>query len=434
MEPIVTHVIRGNELCIPRFELVVVDGPDKGKRVVSVTDELTIGTSTGASLVLTDPAVSRLHCVLRATERGLELRDLGSRNGTRVGSIDIVRGFIRASARVMLGSTTVVASVREDELAHPLGSAAGFGDLIGGSLAMRRLYPLLDRAAAGDSTVLIHGETGSGKELVAETIHLASTRRRAPFVTIDCAALSRELAESELFGHVRGAFTGADTDRHGAFAAADGGTVFLDEIGDLPLALQPLLLRALESKTIRRLGETTSRAVDVRVIAASHRDLRVEVNAKRFRSDLYYRLDVVRVVVPPLRDRDGDIALLATAIWSQFRHDAIPPALITELAAQSWPGNVRELKNAVERVAVVGWAPQPEGARRQVSYTEAKQQVIDRWERPFIERLLETHDYNLSRAARAAQMGRTHLRQLARVFELRQVQDVGDGDRGTEKP
>jgi Sigma-54 interaction domain/Inner membrane component of T3SS, cytoplasmic domain len=275
-----TQHIRGQTLYVRRFEVTVVDGPNRGVRVQSHDDELVIGTADGVDLKLDDPAVSRHHCALRASPRGLELRDLGSTNGTLVGELEVVRGYVKSGARFKLGATTLVATVLDDEIAHPLDPADHFGDLIGASPAMRRIYPLLERCASSDATVLIRGETGTGKELVAEALHLASARRDAPFVVVDCGALPRQLIESELFGHVRGAFTGADVDRVGAFQQAHGGTIFLDEIGELALDLQPVLLRALEARTIRPVGGSTTREVDVRVLAATHRDLRVEVNGR----------------------------------------------------------------------------------------------------------------------------------------------------------
>jgi transcriptional regulator with GAF, ATPase, and Fis domain len=416
----ITHAVRGGAMFIRRFEVVVVDGPDHGARAVSDDDELTVGSATGASLRLSDPAVSRLHCVIRVGERGLELRDLGSTNGTFLGEHEIVRAFVRTGARIRLGATTIAVTIMDDELERPLASADRFGELLGASAAMRRLYPLLEDYARRDATVLIQGETGTGKEVVAETIHEASPRRGRPFVIVDCSALARQLAESELFGHVRGAFTGAELEREGAFAEADGGTIFLDEIGELPLELQPLLLRALDAKTIRKVGTNQHRSIDVRVIAASHRDLRVEVNAKRFRADLYYRLNVLRVAVPPLRERDGDIALLAGHFWRQFRPEPIEPRLLAELVTQSWPGNVRELRNTIERCALVGWTPPDD---RSQSYGQAKEAATQQWERHWVERLLALHDNNVSRAARAAQMGRSHLRQLAQRYGLRPIAD-----------
>ena len=423
-----TETVRGNAIFIRRFEVAVVDGADRGTKVLSSEDELTIGTAAGCQLQLTDPAVSRHHCAIRVTSRGLELRDLGSTNGTFAADVEVVRGYIPSGVRVRLGKTTVTITVLADEIAQPLADETRFGDLIGASSAMRRLYPMLARCASSDATVLVRGETGTGKELVAEAIHLASARGTRPFVVVDCGALPRQLTESELFGHVRGAFTGADTDRVGAFEQAHGGTLFLDEIGELPTDLQPLLLRVLENRTIRRVGTNDHREVDVRVIAASHRDLRTEVNNKRFRADLYYRLNILHLEIPPLRERDNDITLLVQHFWQMLRpNDPIPADLVRELDARAytWPGNVRELRNVVERAALLGPASRAP-ARDVVSYADAKERVVLDWERRWLERLLADHDHNLSRAARAAQVGRAHLRQLVRRHGLARPTDDGE--------
>ena len=411
-----TIAIRGESLRVRQFEVVVTSGPDQGARIRSQSDELSIGSADGNDLKLTDPAVSRHHCALHAEERGLVLLDLGSRNGTYVDDVEIVSGYLKSGVRLRIGHSTLQVHILDDELEQPIASGDRFGPLVGASAAMRRMYPLVEQCAASNATILIVGETGTGKELIAEAIHERSRRARGPFVVIDCSALSHELAESELFGHERGAFTGADVQRIGAFESADGGTIFLDEIGELPLDLQPLLLRVLEARTIRRVGSTEQRAVDVRVVAASHRDLRTLVNDKRFRADLFYRLNVVRIAVPPLRERTGDIELLAAELWPTFRPGtAAPPALLAHLAGQSWPGNVRELRNAVERAALLGWQPERTSAPHELlTYGEAKERAIWDWERRWVERLLASHGGNLSRAARATKMGRSHLRELAR--------------------
>jgi transcriptional regulator with GAF, ATPase, and Fis domain len=419
-----THGIRGDSIFIRRFEVTVVDGPDRGLRAVSSDEELTIGTAQGCQLQVSDASVSRHHCAIRVTARGLELRDLGSTNGTFVGEHEIVRGYIKSGARLRLGTTTISVDILADEIAQPLATEATFGDLVGASPAMRRLYPMLERCAKSDVTVLIEGETGTGKELVAEAIHLSSARKSRPFVVVDCGALPRQLTESELFGHIRGAFTGAESDRVGAFEQATGGTIFLDEIGELALELQPLLLRALENQTIRRVGTNEQQAIDVRVIAATHRDLRVEVNEKRFRADLYYRLNVMRIVMPALRDRTGDIRLLAKHFWQMFRPDqSAPEELLLELESQTWPGNVRELRNLVERAALIGYTTAL-GTDTDVPYGEAKQRALGDWERRYLQRLLAAHDHNLARAARAAQMGRSNLRQLVRRYGLGRSDDA----------
>ncbi|MGE5181920.1 MAG: sigma 54-interacting transcriptional regulator, partial [Acidobacteriota bacterium] len=343
------------------------------------------------------------------------LRDLGSRNGTFVGDVEAVVAYVKNDARIRIGQTTIKVEILDHDLEQPIATGDRLGPILGGSPAMRRLYPVIEQCGRGNATVLITGETGTGKELIAEAIHAASARRKKPFVVIDCSALSHDLAESELFGHERGAFTGADTPRTGAFETADGGTIFLDEIGELPLALQPLLLRALENRTIRRIGSNDQRHVDVRVIAASHRDLRELVNTKRFRSDLFYRINVIRLVVPPLRERTVDIPVLASHFWRSFRSDEPPQALLDQLARQSWPGNVRELRNAVERAALIGWSPeQAPAAADELTYQQAKERAIWDWEAKWVERLINAHAGNLSRAARAVKMGRSRLRELAR--------------------
>jgi transcriptional regulator with GAF, ATPase, and Fis domain len=412
-----TLLVRDGTVLIRQFEVTVVEGVDRGKRCASTSDELSIGTAEGNDLQLTDPSVSRHHCVLRIDERGLEMTDLGSRNGTIAGAgkLELVRGYLSSGVRVNLGQTTIAIEILDRDVVQPISAADRFGPILGGSPAMRRLYPLIEQCGRAASTVLVIGETGTGKELIAEAIHAASDRRHGPFVVIACGALSHDLAESELFGHEAGAFTGASTARAGAFEAAHGGTIFLDEIGELPIALQPLLLRALENRTVRRIGSNRQRPVDVRVIAAGHRDLRELVNAKRFRLDLYYRLHVIRIAVPPLRDRPGDVALLAGQFWRALRSDPIPAAFVEQLAAQSWPGNVRELRNAVERAAQFGWTPQRVPVvRARESFGEAKARVLSDWERSWVEELLAEHGGNLSRAARAARMGRSNLRELAR--------------------
>jgi two-component system response regulator GlrR len=412
-----TQAVRGHAYIVRQFEARVVAGADRDKACVSCGTELSIGTAEGSDLQLSDPSVSRHHCALRTSERGLELRDLGSRNGTSVGDCEVVRAFVRDGARIVVGQTTIAVRVLDAEIEQPLATTDHLVGLIGGSPAMRRIYPIIEQCARGAATVLVRGETGTGKELVAEAIHELSPRRAAPFVVVDCGALSAELAESELFGHERGAFTGADTARAGAFEQADGGTIFLDEIGELPLALQPILLRALENRTVKRVGAGgRTRTVDVRVVAASHRDLRAQVNDKRFRADLYYRLAVIHIDVPPLRDRDGDVPLLAARFWQTFRPDRAPPdALLARLASQAWPGNVRELRNAVERAALLGWNPEAD-APADPSYQVAKEQAVWAWERQWVARLVATHGGNLSRASRAAEMGRRHLRELCRRY------------------
>ncbi len=428
MSDVATRVltVRGESFYTRRFKLEVIEGPDRGTQVVSEREELTIGGERGVDLQLTDPSVSRHHCVLRASSRGLEIRDLASTNGTSVAGCEIVRAFITSGTRLRIGRSVIAVDVLADEIEQPIAASDHFGGLIGASLAMRRLYPILDRFAQSDANVLLTGETGTGKELAAEAIHEASRRAAEAFVALNCGALPAHLTESELFGHVRGAFTGADVARTGAFAEANGGTIFLDEIGELPLALQPLLLRVLETQTFRPLGGAADRHVNVRVIAATHLDLREAVNERRFRSDLYFRLHVLPLELPPLREREGDVELLATRFWRELRRTEPPTALIAELARQRWPGNVGELRNAVERAALIGWAPDEASDAAELSYGEAKERASLAWEREWVGTLLARHDGNLSAAARSARMGRTYLRKLARRHGIAKIVEGDD--------
>jgi transcriptional regulator with GAF, ATPase, and Fis domain len=310
-----------------------------------------------------------------------------------------------------------------------------FGPLVGPSPAMRELFAQLARVAGSEATVLVQGESGTGKEMVARAIHDASPRARNPFVIVDCAALPENLIEAELFGHVRGAFTGAGEGRAGAIEAAAGGTVFLDEIGELPLAMQPKLLRVLESRQVRRLGETQQHPVDVRFISATNRDLRRMVNEREFREDLYFRLAVLPIVVPPLRDRPEDILALVQHFVPEQRRDLIGPELIRKLLDRRWSGNVRELRNFVERALTFGAAEalamsaapaSGEGGARaddvadraHLPYREARERALDDFERGYVAQLLARHNYEVAAAAQAAGVNRAYLYRLARKHRL----------------
>jgi two-component system response regulator GlrR len=261
------------------------------------------------------------------------VRDLESRNGTWLGGTRVTEVIVEDQATITIGKTTLRVGMAEADLGRPE-ARSSFGAAVGASPAMKQLFGILERVSPSDSTVLLLGETGTGKEVLARAIHERSTRAHAPFVVVDCGSVAASLIESELFGHVRGSFTGAVADRNGAFLAADSGTIFLDELGELPLELQPRLLRVLEGGYVRRVGEDKSRRVDVRVIAATHRDLEAEVAANRFRRDLYYRLAVVPITVPPLRDRLDDLQLLAEHfVKSMGRGDfPLPRSLMTRFA------------------------------------------------------------------------------------------------------
>jgi two-component system, NtrC family, response regulator GlrR len=435
-----THVLDGRlrELAFARCRLVVVEGPDRGRSELTSATELAVGTAAANQLVLTDPTVSRHHFVITATPRGYHVRDTGSTNGTFLAGHRVESAYLVDGSVLRAGITTLRFEAADGEIREPLSDEDRFGRALGRSPAMRRLFALLPRIAASPSTVLVEGETGTGKSLLARAIHTAGPRAKGPFVVVDCGAIPAALIESELFGHERGAFTGAVAARAGAFEAAAGGTVFLDEIGELPLDMQPKLLHAIEERAVRRLGSTHPVALDVRIIAATNRDLREAVNRGGFRSDLYYRLNIVKLRLAPLRERAGDVPLLVEAFYRDLTGDPnalAPPALVSALAQHDWPGNVRELRAAVERSLLVddpsqwralldeapaGGAVAGDGETFDdaLTFRAAKEAATMRWERWYIGELLRRHGGNLSRASRAARMDRTHLRELARRYQL----------------
>ena len=416
----------GDHLLVRRFRLRVQAGPSAGVVYQSTGSRVAIGTHRSNELVLEDRTMSRFHCEIRLVDGRPQVRDLGSRNGTWIDGVGVESGYLADRSELACGQTKLRFEIGDDEVRVPLSASARFGLVVGRSPAMREVFDVLERVAPTDATVLLYGETGSGKDLSAESIHRASPRRERPYVAVDCGALPGQLLESELFGHERGAFTGADRARPGAFEVADGGTLFLDEIGELPLDLQPKLLRALGSGQIQRVGGTPRR-VDVRIVAATNRDLKREVNHRRFRSDLYYRLAVVEVRLPPLRERGADMPLLVEAILADLgaagRREAaalLSPGVLAELARHQWPGNVRELRNHIERVLAAGAPPLPADGEagglmvsvpleRDLPFHTARDRCLAAFERAYLEELLRRHDNNASQAARAAGLARSQL-------------------------
>ena len=428
-------------VAVPRLTIKVErEGGKATSRTLVYDGELCrVGTHTANELVLADPAVSRFHCRLLRAEGGWHVRDSGSLNGTRLDTVRVRDADLPAEGVLVVGDSVlrVRATEAAGEAIVPLTPA--FGQMAGKSVAMRRLFHLLEKVAASEINVLVEGESGTGKELVATEIVRQGPRADKPFVIVDCGAISPNLVESELFGHVRGAFTGADRDRVGAFEAADGGTVFLDEIGELRLELQPKLLRAIEAREIRRVGETKARKVNVRVISATNRDLEREVNRGRFREDLYFRLAVLNVRVPPLRERVEDLVLLIRVFLASLgesdQERLFAPAVLEELARHDWPGNVRELRNYVERTVVLQSAS-PASSRRgsgaaetsaqapakadlAVPFKLAKETAVDTFERGYLGALLHQAGGNMSKAARMAGMDRMYLHRLAQKHGLR---------------
>ena len=410
-------------LLVHRLRLVVQAGADAGASVLSEGKPIVIGTHESCDLVLDDRAVSRFHCEVLLVDGSPVIRDLGSRNGTWVNGVPVLHAPLLKDALIALGRTTLQLDIGKRVKVNICGRTS-FGRLVGRSQAMREVYGLLERAAGSDLTVLLEGPTGTGKDLAAEAIHAGSDRRDGPFVVVDCGAMPPRLAASEIFGHERGAFTGAVDTRIGAIEAAHGGTVFLDEIGELDPQLQPQLLRAVERREVKRIGASAYRSIDVRFIAATHRDLRTAVNSGGFRSDLFYRLAVLRVRMPALAEHVEDLPVLVDALLDDLgaRDRAAVDAIRSEsflmhLAHHSWPGNVRELRNYLERSLILE-SPEPLFAGQghlaptiDTSQTlrAARQQWLDSFERRYLEKLLEDQGGNIKAAARAADVDRTHL-------------------------
>jgi transcriptional regulator with GAF, ATPase, and Fis domain len=431
-------------LTLSRCALLVLSGEQKGEQRVLEGDLLRIGKSSGSGLQLRDGTVSRDHCEIVRDEKGYLLRDLGSTNGTLLDGALIREGYLRPGSLITVGRVELKVHTYAERIELLPSEREQFGELVGKDPAMREVFGLLERLAGTDATLLVSGETGTGKDVLARSVHAHGPRRDKPFVAVDCGALVSTLIESELFGHEKGAFTGALERRAGAFEVASGGTLFLDEIGELPLELQSKLLRALETRRIRRVGGSVEIAVDLRVIAASNRNLQAEVERGKFRSDLYFRLAVVPIHLPPLRKRKGDVPLLARHLLSRIarEHDAgAPPpeldaAALDALAAHDWPGNVRELRNALERAALLargtgrplalpwlsplgavpaGGPAQPEEAAfdPRLTYGDTRARFEAEFERRYVSWLLARHEGNVSAAAREAGMDRKHLHKLA---------------------
>ncbi|HEY0251634.1 MAG TPA: sigma 54-interacting transcriptional regulator, partial [Kofleriaceae bacterium] len=349
------------EQVISTLRVEVVDGPDKGKDATS-SDQVSVGTAKDNGLAIGDFTVSRYHLEITVKPNGIAIADLGSTNGTYVGAVRIDRATVPAGTLVRLGGTTIKLedagrrTVKLDGRTHELSG------MLARAPQMVKLFADIQRVAQTPTSVLIFGESGTGKERVAEALHAHSPRAKGPLVTIDCGALASSLLASELFGHERGAFTGADRVHVGAFERASGGTIFLDELGELPQADQVALLGVLERKRIRRVGGTQELPVDVRVVAATNRDLRAEVNNGRFRHDLYHRLAVVVMRLPPLRERREDVALLIEHFAREYGaagpiETVFDADTLARWMRHPWPGNIRELRNAVEATMVVGSMP-----------------------------------------------------------------------------
>jgi transcriptional regulator with GAF, ATPase, and Fis domain len=419
------------------IQVVVLSGSAKGASR-PLGEKLRVGKAQDNDLVLVDDTVSRHHCELSAGRDGVHVRDLGSTNGTRVQGARVSEAIVQPGTVLKVGEVEIALRPAVRNIEVMPSDKTWFGAAIGRSLAMRSIFGVLERIAPTDATVLLEGETGTGKDVLARAIWTESARAQGPFVVVDCGAVSYTLLESELFGHERGAFTGAVAARQGAFELADGGTVFLDEIGELPVDVQPKLLRVLETKEFRRVGGNKTLKTNVRVVAATKRNLLREVQAGKFREDLYFRLAVVPITVPPLRTRREDIPALVSHILKACGASlTVPEETMQGIMAHDWPGNVRELRNVLERTVYLARATgqtelglvalpasstsggdvfQFEAGR---SYRETRAKFDTEFERRYLKWLLGRHGGNVSAAAREAKMDRKHLHDMAKKHGLR---------------
>jgi len=429
-------------------------------------EEIRIGAMEDNDVVLRDDTVSRHHCKIVQEESGYVLIDLQSTNGTTIDKVRIREAYLRPGCTISVGTSQLKFNAREEAVEIVPSRKDHCGDLIGRNAKMREIYSIIEKIAPTATTVVIEGETGTGKEVVAQSIHKLSTRANGPMIVFDCGAVPPNLVESELFGHEKGSFTGAVMTRQGLFEMADGGTLFLDELGELPLDLQPKLLRALEQREVRRVGSSKSIKVDVRIIAATNRNLEEEVRGGRFRQDLFYRLSVVRLMLPSLRERGDDIALLVRHFLKSQPYNRgadgtqrvtnLSPAALEALTSYRWPGNVRELVNTIERAvsfcdgdsievddlpehlreavaesmtatadraptsAPSEAAPRPpdELISGNVTFKDAKERWVSSFERDYILSLIKRHNGNISHAARDADIDRKYFRKLMKKYDI----------------
>ncbi len=462
---------RPTTITLRRCKLVVIRDGQPEEHMFD-RDELTVGASSENDLQISDETVSRNHCrIFREADHFL-IKDLESTNGTFVNRVRVREAFLKPDCTIQLGKSELRFQPIDERVRVVPSTNHRLGDLIGRNARMREIYAILEKIAPTDATLVIEGETGTGKEVVARTIHQTSHRKDGPFMVFDCGAVPENLIESELFGHEKGAFTGAITTRQGVFEMANGGTVFLDELGELAVDLQPKLLRVLEQREVKRVGGHKPIKVDVRVVAATNRDLEAEVAAGRFREDLFYRLSVVRLILPPLRKRKEDLPLLVDHFLTQAKYNRVRDggqkiaglsrAALDKLLEYDWPGNVRELANVIERAvsfadtdtvevrdlpdhismrnldimsagstqvdAPAGpaeAAPAP-SVDTNNKFKDAKEQWVSTFEKDYIVALLEKNDHNISHAAREADIDRKYFRKLMKKYGIGSYDNLGD--------
>jgi two-component system, NtrC family, response regulator HydG len=414
------------------FVLIVTDGVALGAKfdISANGTKLLLGSGPACEVRVADREISRRHLSLEVVGDRLHVVDLGSTNGVFVNDVQVRDALLGGGEKLRVGGTVI--QLHGHRLAAPaaIPLVGHFGTLIGASTEMRRLYPLCERLAGSTVPVIIEGETGTGKEALAEALHSMGPRAKAPFVIFDCTAVPPGLVESELFGHERGAFTGATSARRGVLELAHGGTLLIDEIGDLETHLQPKLLRAVERAEFRRVGGDRPVRVDVRILAATRRDLDKEVLAGRFRDDLFHRLSVARIELPPLRERRGDVPVLARRFWRQLGGDEqlLPSDVLRQWDREPWPGNVRELRNAVARYLALGDLarnavspparpdPSPDLLGRvlaeRLPFARAREQVMAEFQRRYLEHALAEHGGDVLQAAEASGMSRRYFHML----------------------
>jgi len=430
-----------------RYRLIVIEGPEQGKEVIAERRVFTIGSAYDSDLALDDTTVSRSHCRIVFDGGGYVLEDLDSKNGTYIETHRIKSAYLRPGVRIGLGSSTLQFALEEgEEIEVFISRGDHFGELYGQSIEMKEVFGILQKVAPEDVTVLVTGESGTGKELASRAIHNHSKRANKPFIVFDCSAVPRELIESELFGHVKGAFTGAVQSRPGAFVSANGGTLFMDELGELPIDLQPKLLRVLETREVKPIGSNETIQIDVRIVAATNKPLEQMVREGTFRQDLYYRLAVIHVPLPPLRERASDVPFLVKLFLQQQGQDGpgyvVSHETMEQLQKYEWPGNVRELRNYVERAKILStgreidssllpanpgglMATAASGSFAQpvidlnVPFKLAKEQLIDQFEQEYLSAALKQNDWNITQAAQQIGIHRKSLEYLMKKHQLR---------------
>lgn len=441
-----TKVIRWEEqptkLVLAKCKLTIMNGEMQGKEFILTRPLIRVGTRKENEIALKDETMSREHFSIRQHKEGYSLHDEGSLNGVFINGIRVKEAFLTSGSVIRAGKTEMKFLPMDETFEVVPSKKTRFVDLIGGSTAMRKIYTIIEKVAPSDVTVIIEGESGTGKELIAAAIHAKSKRNKKDFIVFDCSAVAENLIESELFGHEKGSFTGATGLRHGAFELADKGTIFLDEIGELNIEMQPKLLRVLESRTIRRVGGDRPIPVDVRVVAATNRNLENEVKKGNFREDLFYRLNVVPIYLPPLRKRKEDIPAIVDHFIKTHNEqnperaaEGISSSAMELLLSYEWPGNVRELRNTISRALSFMESSQimpddiPERIRIPVAkaeldirddlgFKDAKEAWIASFEKQYLAEVLQRNSYNISAAAKEAGIDRKSVQRLIKKYGL----------------